>query len=271
MFTKQQVLHYKTFGYVIMRNVFSKDEIKVMETEFETAMKREEVFTPKQGENSFGVHVMVGNDTPFVASLTEDERLYQPSKQVFGEDVVLQEWQGYQYSMINGTFWHCNDGDPTLGRYRYGARYQWPVFEPVRADTGALRILPGSHLREFQWELRKADNAGLLNDIGNVGSVVCEAELGDVVAFDTRVYHASAPHDIERRVISGIYYHFPETREETAVTAADFVPNTEQWNQWRANNPDRPFKRYWEELVARLERSARRCGYRTDKGKIVPD
>ena len=37
------------------------------------------------------------------------------------------------------------------------ARYQWPVFEPVRADTGTLRILPGSHHREFQWAVRQAD------------------------------------------------------------------------------------------------------------------
>lgn len=30
MFTQEQVLHYKTFGYVIMRNVFSSDETKKM-------------------------------------------------------------------------------------------------------------------------------------------------------------------------------------------------------------------------------------------------
>ena len=42
------------------------------------------------------------------------------------------------------------------------ARYQWPVFEPVRADTGTLRILPGSHHREFQWAVRQADASELV-------------------------------------------------------------------------------------------------------------
>lgn len=42
------------------------------------------------------------------------------------------------------------------------ARYQWPVFEPVRADTGNLRILPGSHHREFQWAVRQADASELV-------------------------------------------------------------------------------------------------------------
>ena len=155
MFSEEQVIHYKTFGYAIMRNVFTENEIETMQEEFSTTMHREGEFAPQEGESTYKHMIMLGDDTPFFASLNEDERIYGPAKQVFGEDVVLWEWQGYRYYMPKGTFWHANDGDPTYGRYKYGARYQWPIFEPVRADTGALRFIPGSHLPEFQWEVRE--------------------------------------------------------------------------------------------------------------------
>ena len=95
-----------------------------------------------------------------------------------------------------------------------------------------------------------------------MGAVVCAAELGDVVAFDTRVYHASAPYHRERRVFSAIYAHFPETQEETAVTAPGFPRGQEQWQQWRANKPDSPFRHRWEALVARMQEMQKTCGYR---------
>ncbi len=265
MITTDQVLHYNTFGYAVMRNVFTPDEIETMQKEFETAKAREGEFIPKEDVSTYAHMILLGDDTPFFASLTEDERLYGPAKQIFGEDTVLWEWHGYRYCMFKGTQWHANDGDPTLGRYRYGVRYQWPLFEPVRADTGALRIIPGSHLPEFQWEVRRAQTAGLLDDIGAVGAVVCDADPGDVVVFDTRVFHASTPYHKERNVASGIYAHFPETKEEAAVTAIGFPREQEQWNQWRANKPNSPFRRNWEGLVKRLEELRRHSGYRIER------
>jgi hypothetical protein len=264
MFTEAQVLHYKTFGYVIMRKVFTPDEIKIMQEEFTVASQRHGEFSPTADESTFSHMIILGDDTPYFASLTEDERLYGPAKQVFGEDAVLWEWHGYRYCMFKGTLWHANDGDPTYGRYIYGARYQWPLFEPVRADTGALRVIPGSHLPEFQWELRKAEAAGLLNSIADVGAVVCEAELGDVVAFDTRLYHASTPYDKERRVASGIYAHFPQTREEAAITGIVFPRDQEQWKQWRANKPQSAFRDEWEVLVKRVKEAQNKCGLRIE-------
>ncbi|NKB71045.1 MAG: hypothetical protein GKR89_28580 [Candidatus Latescibacteria bacterium] len=266
MFTPEQVIHYHTFGYVIMRQVFSRDEIKTMQEEFEIAAQRNPDFTPKAGESTSTHFIMLGDDTPFFATLTEDERLYGPARQIFGEDTLLWEWHGYRFCMFKGTHWHANDGDPTHGRYKYGARYQWPLFEPVTADTGALRVIPGSHQPEYQWALRKADVAGLLNPIEEVGAVACEADLGDVVGFDTRAYHATAPYHHERRVASGIYGNFPTTREEAAVTGPSYAHQQEQWQQWRANKPGSDFRRRWEALNSRMEANFQRCNLRVEHG-----
>ena len=276
MLSAEQVLHYETFGYVVMRGVFSAAEIKTMQWGFEQAVERAADFTPTPGESTYASLSLLGDATPFFASLTEDERLYGPARQVMGEGAIVWEWKGYRYCQFKGTLWHANDGDPTYGRYLYGARYQWPVFESVKADTGALRVLPGSHLPEFQWQLRRADAAGLLESIADVGAVVCEVEPGDVVAFDTRVYHATAPYHKERRVASAIYLHFPETREETAVTAPVIPREGEEWRQWRANRPDSAFRQRWEEQVERVHEMYKSCGLRVaryDDGRtaeVVP-
>jgi len=82
MFTQEQVLHYKTFGYVIMRNVFSSDETKKMRDEFTVAEQREPRSTTMAGRNSYSYHIVLGDDTPHLAALTEEERLYGPAKQV---------------------------------------------------------------------------------------------------------------------------------------------------------------------------------------------
>lgn len=270
MFTEEQVLHYKTFGYVIMRSVFTSSEMKSMQDEYEVVIRRLDAIAPYDGKTDSRHAIVLGDDTPFFAALTEDERLLRPAQQVFGEDAIMWEWHIYQYMTRNGTFWHANDGDPTHGRYLYGARYQWPLFEPVHADTGALRVMPGSHLPEYQWELRKADAAGLLRNIAEVGGVVCEAEVGDVVAFDTRIYHGSAPYDKERRVASGIYLHFPETPRETAITERAFGAEHELWQQWRKNEPDSPFRHRWEQLRLRLKEASKNAGFRLERHEGRP-
>jgi ectoine hydroxylase-related dioxygenase (phytanoyl-CoA dioxygenase family) len=270
MLSEQQLLHYRTFGYVIIRNVFTPDEIRTMEKEFDATVERDGEIVPKANETNHQHMLILGDDSPFSAALTEDERLYGPATQVCGQDAVLWEWRAYRWFTFKGTEWHCNDGDATLGCYLYGLIYQWPVFAPVHADIGALRVIPGSHRPEFQWELSKADAAGLLDPIAEVGAVVCEAELGDVVAFDSRIFHGTAPYDKVRRTYDAIYLHFPETREEAAMTGAAFPPGGEQWVQWRANKPHSAFREKWEDQVKRIKEAQDRCGLRVERAADRP-
>ena len=73
MFNPQQVLHYETFGYVVMRNVFSAAEIETMQREFDQAMERIADFVPTPCESTYAHSNLLGDDTPFFAELTEDE------------------------------------------------------------------------------------------------------------------------------------------------------------------------------------------------------
>jgi len=141
--------------------------------------------------------------------------------------------------------------------FPYSSRYA-----PLAAPCASFQ---DRYLAAFQREVRKADAAGLLAAIDRVGCVVCAAELGDVVAFDTRVYHATAPYAGERRVASGIYAHYPETPAETAITGMVLGGGGPQWEAWRRNKVASPFRRRREELMKRLQNAASNRGYRLER------
>ena len=79
----------------------------------------------------------------------EDPRFHVPASQLFGDDIFGLETNSYRYT--SNTQWHFNDGAPN--RHGYGAKYQFPIFDKVDAQTGALRFIPGSHKSPYQDEL----------------------------------------------------------------------------------------------------------------------
>ena len=66
-------------------------------------------------------------------------------------------------------------------------------------DSGALRLIPGSHKKALHDALREN-----LNELGleicDVPGYVCKSEPGDVVAFDMRCWHASWGGSEDRRM-----------------------------------------------------------------------
>ena len=49
MFTDNKLLHYKTFGYMIMRSVFTTVEIDNMQKDFDIASEREDAIARHDG------------------------------------------------------------------------------------------------------------------------------------------------------------------------------------------------------------------------------
>ena len=182
-------------------------------------------------------------DTPFYASLIEDPRFYKPVTQWFGEKSFGFEIHSYRY--VNDTRWHYNDGSPNI--YGYGAKYQFPLYEPVTAQTGALRFLPGSHKDPWQSELRQwwpfedfktqekhNTSQAAMEIIDSIPYYPAECELGDAVLFDLRIMHATWGGYIDRKVSCISYFHYPESSKEFD-TMKRIIPgywNTKnRWNQ----------------------------------------
>ena len=144
MLTQEQINHFQTFGFLTFRQLFSQDELKTINTEFEAAMTEAFRDDPFDGTRRHWL-ITMGPDTPFLASLLEDPRFCDAAEQLYGEDVfgIASDINRY----VGDTRWHPDTGSLD----QYGVKFAY-YLQPVTAETGALRLIPGSHEPTFHAE-----------------------------------------------------------------------------------------------------------------------
>lgn len=257
MLTEYQVQQFNIFGFVILKNILANAEIKTLQSEFKYASDRNETEVGSFDGKQAHTFSMLGMDTPFYSSLLEDPRFHEPAVELFGSDVFGLETNSYRY--VTNTNWHFNDGSPNI--HGYGAKYQFPIFDPVKADTGALRFIPGSHKNPYQSELAnwwplatessKSEKGMVYMD--KIPHCVAECDPGDAVLFDTRIFHCTWGGSIDRRMSCVTYYHYPKTNEEFEVMhpiAKGFYHNPKRWNKtqwenWFSNPKKSQIRQVW--------------------------
>jgi len=119
--------------------------------------------------------------------LLEDPRFCGLAEQLYGEDALGCVSNINRY-IGDDTGWHPNTGNAQVKHHCEIKFAQY--LQPIGAESGALRVIPGSHKQPFHNELRRnLDKSGL--SIPDVPACVCEPEADDVVAFDLCDWHAS--------------------------------------------------------------------------------
>ena len=258
MLTDVQLEHFRTLGFVVLRNFFTDDEVETLRDEYESELNFVYADQPFTGEKRYWTQ-MLHPRTPLFASLLEDDRLCGIAEQMFGSDVLGIGADANRY--VGDTQWHPDHAaDPDEDSF--GVKFAF-YFDTVDADSGALRVIPGSHHRIFHYQLR-ASFKSLELGIADVPAHVCAANPGDVVAFDMRCWHASCGGADGRRMSTCVYYNNPKGDAEEAAArkrAAGSKNTPEQFGrpgsplyppEWLAN-PQRSSKRQrWLERMAQL-------------------
>src|ERR1041384_4734241 len=138
-------------------------------------------------------------DTPFLGDALEHPTLVTVAEQLLGDQAVGVMSNGNCFS---GRFteWHCDTSTPDFRSVKFVA-----YLDPVGADSGALRVLPGSQVSPWherllpigaKRDLKTSGNpdsaaaAGTLR-LTDVPAQVCTSTPGDVFAFDLRTWHSS--------------------------------------------------------------------------------
>lgn len=261
MLTHAQEIQFRTFGFVLLRSFFTGPEVVRLREEFNRAATRASEIDPFDGTKMHYFN-MLGPETPFYASLPEEPRFYEIAEQLFGERTFAFESNAYRY--VGDTRWHYNDG--SSNSHGYGIKFQFAL-QPVDANTGALRFIPGSHKNPFQDQLAATpplgrawyDTPEAWKQIDQVPAHLCEYGPGDVVAFDLRIFHATSGGSNDRHMSCVSYFHYPETREEMA-TMREIVPTyidskpmpSMPWNdgireKWLENVEQSPKRQSWIE------------------------
>ena len=215
MLTEQQIYQFQTFGFLILRDIISEDEHRFISEEVEEGYAR------KNKDEFIGNERLQLNWTnlvphsPFLTSLLENQRFYGIAQQLLGEDAVGFDTTS---NIMKGdrTTWHP-DAPPNLQALKFTF-----YLDPLDGESGALRIIPGSHRPEFSEairEIRLKDNKpGPPEDPGlptnEMPCHVCETGPRDAIVMNFLNWHASWRGSTRRRMVTLKYYKTPKSSEE---------------------------------------------------------
>lgn len=207
MLTREQVDQFHTFGCLSLRGVLRPDEVEVLAAEHAQELDRAFQDMPFDGGRRHTA-LFTTPRTPRYAALIEDERFFGPAQQLFGDDVLGIAADGTRFT--GDTYWHPD----TAAFDNYGLKYIF-YFDRLRAENGALRIIPGSHRRPMFDEVQEM--TGRVGQFVDLPGYVFECEPGDVCAVHLRAWHASFGGAPGRRAGSIFYFHNPVTDSEVAA------------------------------------------------------
>ncbi len=211
-------LHFKLFGFVVLRGVFDPAPLaRELDAELSDPESAAKAAAVGASEVRFRYVPMMTARSP--ASLALLDQLEPIASELLGGPVLPTRAKGVCYS--GETPWHA-DSDRAVASLGCAA-----YLEPLRADNGALRVLPGSHDAAFGRALRETRAA----DLGphDMPGYVVPTMPGDVVCFDEHLFHASSGGGVSRRQWRVDYVREPEgdasTREVRSYFGGIFAPD----------------------------------------------
>jgi hypothetical protein len=183
MLTHEQILHFRTFGFVTLRGLLSPAQAATLRQEVSNALT--DAFGPVRAEPDEAGGIsgdylpLAVSRAPFsLALIADDPRTFHASAQLLGSPTVPSI--GIATRFTGDSSWHTRQG-PAIGGVTF-----WADLEPRTGQSGALRAIPGSHLPEFErrlCEYRAAEPASSGFADWPWPHVVVGTEPGDVTAF----------------------------------------------------------------------------------------
>lgn len=187
------VAHFHASGFLVLRDAFDPGSLAA---EIDHVMRHGIIPPPDGGERRFRYVPMMTRETPVSLSLLD--RFEAVAATLLGGPVLPTRAKGVEYR--GDTPWHADSA------FRIASIGVAAYLEPLDAESGALRVLPGSH--------REGSAAALPVH-------VITTEPGDVILFDERLHHASTGGGTRRQWRID-YLLDPRTTEAEAETRAYF-------------------------------------------------
>jgi ectoine hydroxylase-related dioxygenase (phytanoyl-CoA dioxygenase family) len=185
---------YQDNGFYVAKNLFSEEECLELKAEAKKVM--DENANP---DSTVYVGASVASKTflqltshPKIVSILEH---IMPEGIMFLSDKVVFKNAKKRFP----TPWHI---DAFYWRETRPKLSVWISLDEIKAENGALKVLPGSHLQE--WEVIRADKSVNHGDFFNVipndqmdssREQICEIPVGSAIFFSDKLPHASCPND----------------------------------------------------------------------------
>lgn len=202
--TADQVLFFHTFGYIRIREAFPPNEMLAFVSECLDIFRRDRrdrIFdgTWRQQVDAFIEH------SDLLSPLATDPRILLPIQQLLGDGCI---WIGSDGNLYTGdTGWHPDGSNLAYRRIKV-----LTYLNPLSIDSGALRIIAGSHRDPLHSELRpllqrldtaitpygviaprrdQVDRQPFGIPMQQLPYVCVDVRPGDIVLFDQNIWHSS--------------------------------------------------------------------------------
>ena len=206
--TPHQLTFIDTFGYLVFPGLLN-DRIDRIIEEFEATFAQHGGGHYGQAHDGTARSCILPfiDQTDYLASLLDDPRIDGIFTSLLGADYNYLGSDGNFY--VGDSNWHSDTdwsgrsrGKPPRTFYKLAL-----YLDPVRATTGALRVIPGSHrygdrfAEDLQNTVRHApETLGLRGD--QVPAIALESNPGDVVVFNQTTKHSSWGGSNRRRMFT---------------------------------------------------------------------
>jgi hypothetical protein len=196
--TEQQIRFFDTFGYLKFEGLFADDIDKIQSafTQVIHGAQSELLNWCHQAHSGMKRQVLpqfIDRDA-YLSSLIDDARINGIFSSLLGNDFI---YRGSDANLFDcNTCWH-SDTYGALLKYRNVKIIFY--LDPLRADSGCLRVIPGSHLfgdyfaNRLQAFLKKNDSyqESLGLDDCEIPAHIIPSNPGDLIVFDFRLKHAT--------------------------------------------------------------------------------
>jgi hypothetical protein len=256
MLSHQQILHFRTFGYVTLRGLLSQSEVATLRQEVTDALTDAFGTLGREPDDLGGISgdylPLAADRAPFSQSLiADDPRTFLSSAELLGGPTVPSV--GIATCFTGDSIWHAR-----FGRAVGGITF-WADLEPRTEHTGALRLVPGSHLPDFHsriCEYQGAEPAISGFESWEWPHVVVETEPGDVVAFHAHLMNC-AQGGLPRLSLTIDYLPWPGIADRDQMRVVrDFVLDDVEFDH---EDYDRDRWPVWREWAADAQRTPSRA------------
>ena len=237
--TETDIAHFDTFGFLFYRQLLSPEEVAAIQQAAEFVWTEELGQAPALDEEMHTAPFVERNET--LMTLVDHPLIHPILAELLGEDFLWSGSEGNR-GFLKGTpihHWHADRPGAHELDYR---RIKIMIYlDPTTKDTGAIRVIPGSHRMPFHEDLRPFQEnhlEGIDDFFGMRGpDVPCyaaESQPGDVLFFNQSLFHGVYGKTGPRRYIALKYIERPTQKEH-------FV-SLKRWSEY-AFHPHEGFRR----------------------------
>lgn len=212
--TKQQLDFFNAFGFLHFPGLLADCVARIIE-EFEAIWASHgggHHGKPHDGKARACI-VPFPDQSEYLSSLLDDPRIHDIAASILGDDFNYTSGDGNLY--VGDSPWHSDGYMPDRTSIKMAF-----YLDPVTADTGAVRVIPGSHrygepyADELHENISKSEEIWAIAD-DQVPAVAVETVPGDLVVFRHDIKHAAFGGAKRRRMFTmNFWERFPDDRLE---------------------------------------------------------